>query len=92
MDVCLCAGREGYGNLPGRVVDALDELFQPVALRLGEDARLLVASREVDVHVAHLAPCVCSPCSWALLLLLVETFGVCVCVFVEPLALRPMTL
>ena len=34
-------------------MDRVDELVQLVPLAVGEQARLLVAAREVDVHVGH---------------------------------------
>lgn len=42
-----------------RVVNALDELVQALALRVAQRARLLVAARSVNVHVSH-----CERLSW----------------------------
>ena len=39
--------------LPRRVVYAIHKLLELLALRIGEQAGLLVAPREVDVHVRH---------------------------------------
>ena len=43
-------------------MDRVDELVQLVPLTVGEQARLLVAARVVDVHVCHCGGCL--GCCW----------------------------
>jgi hypothetical protein len=40
-------------------MDRVDELVELVPLTVGEQARLLVAARVVDVHVCHCGGCLC---------------------------------
>lgn len=53
-------------------MDRVDELVELVPLTVGEQARLLVATRVVDVHVCHCGGCLCcwlrvlkDPARWA---------------------------
>lgn len=47
------ADARGVVVLPGRVVYALDELLQALALSLAQGPGLLVATRDINVHVCH---------------------------------------